>query len=322
MAAITRWVPTSAVRGSRPANRLLVAALVVLIAGCGGAEPAPRTSSAEPIAAPTPRTTSAEPGAWNELAPLPIAAADPAFVATETLAYAAGGVVDGDLSDAAWSYDRANDVWTELPPMPTARQRAAAVIGADGRLYVIGGSDLNTLQISVMEVYDPTDGTWTTAESFSSWAPGAIVDDGGIIVAGDAQVRRYDIGTDTWTDVGSYVEDILGVINIVRHGPSDRLIPYGAGRFRWLDEAVADGGILVQSPEMHDFAGLAAGPDGRLYEIGGQPLGGGDGLADVNVFDPRTATWATGMPLPEPISFVRAVGLSNSILILGPTTDG
>lgn len=206
--------------------------------------------------------------------------------------------------------------------MPTARQRAAAVIGADGRFYVIGGSDLNTLQISVMEVYDPADGTWTTVESFSSWAPGAIVDDGGFIVAGDARVQRYDIGTATWTEVGSYVEDILGVINIVRHGPSDRLILYGAGRFRWLDEAVAAGGILVQSPEMHDFAGLAAGPDGRLYEIGGQPLGGGEGLVDVNVFDPRAATWEPSVPLPEPIKFVRAVSLTNSILILGPPDDG
>src|SRR5688572_1285281 len=321
MAAITRWVPTSAARGSRPANRLPVAALVVLIAGCGGAQSSLPTSSAEPIAAPTPRTTSAEPGAWNELAPLPIAAADPAFAATETVAYALGGVVDGLLSDAAWSYDRGSDEWTELPPMPTARQRAAAVIGADGRVYAIGGSDLNTLHIPVMEVYDPTNGTWTTAESYSSWAPGAIVDDGGIVVAGDAQVRRYDIGTATLTEVGSYVEDILGVINIVRHGPSDRLILYGAGRFRWLDEAIAGGGVLVQSPEMHDFAGLAAGPDGRLYEIGGQPLGGGKGIADVNVFDPRTATWERSVPLPEPIKFVRAVGLSSSILILGPTDD-
>ena len=252
---------------------------------------------------------------------MPIAAADPAFAATETLAYAFGGVIDGVLSDAAWSYDRASNEWTELPSMPTARQRAAAVIGADGRVYVIGGSDPNTLHVPVMEVYDPRNGTWTTSESYSSWAPGAIVDDGGIIVAGDAQVRRYDIGTDTWTDVGFYVEDILGVINIVRHGPSDRLILHGAGRFRWLDEATGRGGVLVQSPEMHDFAGFAAGPDGRLYEIGGQPLGGGEGIADVNVFDPRTATWERSVPLPEPIKFVRAVGLSSSILILGPTDD-
>ena len=274
-AAITRWELTSAARGSRRANRLPVAVLVVLIAGCGGARPALTTSSAEPVDVPVPPTTSAAPGAWNELAPLPIAAGDPAFAATETLAYAAGGVVDGAVSDAVWIYDRASDEWTELPPMPTARQRAAAVIGADGRLYVIGGSDLNTLQSSVMEVYDPADGTWTTVESFTSWAPGAIVDDGGIIVAGDAQVQRYDIGTATWTQVGSYVEDILGAINIVRHGPSGRLILYGAGRFRWLDEAIAGGGILVQSPVMHDFAGSPRGPMGGCTRSVGSRSGAG-----------------------------------------------
>ena len=262
-----------------------------------------------------------DPDGWHQLAQLPIAVSDPAFAATETLAYAAGGVVGGALSNAAWSYDRATDEWTQLAPMPTPRQRAAAVIGADARFYVIGGSDLNAGQISVMEVYDPADGSWTTEESFSSWAPGAVADEGGFIVAGDAQVRRYDIGTATWTEVGSYVEDILGVINLVRHMPSGRLILYGAGRFRWLDEAIADGGIRVESPERHDYAALAAGPDGRLYEIGGQPLGGGEGLADVNVFDPRTATWAPGVPLPEPISFVRAASLTGSILILGPTAD-
>ena len=291
---------------------------MVLITGCGGPAPTAAVASAGPEG----RTaTSAAPGAWNELAPLPIAVGDPAFAATETLAYAAGGVVNGALSNAAWRYDRAVDEWTELPPMPTARQRAAAVIGADGRFYVIGGSDLNGGHVSVMEVYDPADGTWTTEENFSSWGPGAAVDESGFIVAGDARVFRYDIRTATWTEVGSYVEEILGVINVVRHGPSNRLILYGGGRFRWLDEAVAGGGILVESPELHDYAALAAGPDGRLYEIGGQPLGGGDGLADVNVFDPRTATWAPGVPLPEPMSFVRAASLTNSILIVGPTAE-
>jgi len=258
---------------------------------------------------------------WRELAPLPVAAVNAAFAATENGVYAAGGIVNGVPSNAAWRYDRASDKWTELPPMPTARQYAAAVVGPDKRLYVIGGSDMDTLHVPVMEVYDPHEDAWiSSVEAYSSWAPGAAVDGDGIVVAGDAHVQRYDIADGSWAEVGNYVEDILGVINLVEH-PSKRIVLYGAGHFRWLDEAVRDSGILVKSPERRDFAGLAAGPDGRFYEIGGQPLGGGEAIASVHAFDPSTAEWGSAPRLPEPLGFVRASTLGESILVLGPSVD-
>src|SRR5213075_3082754 len=51
--------------------------------------------------------------------------------------------------------------WSTVAPMPTARTDLAAVAGADGKLYAIGGR-VGGSASGVVEVYDPTTDSWTT----------------------------------------------------------------------------------------------------------------------------------------------------------------
>src|SRR5439155_1324569 len=54
--------------------------------------------------------------------------------------------------------------WTTVAPMPTARALAAAVLGSNGRLFVIGGTTSSSLSTptNVVESYNPNTNTWST----------------------------------------------------------------------------------------------------------------------------------------------------------------
>lgn len=90
---------------------------------------------------------------------------------------------DDEESDAAWDargaaldraantslasvemYDPATNTWTERAPLPTPRQAMGADVGADGRIYVVGGapSYMHPKPMDVVEIYDPDTNTWET----------------------------------------------------------------------------------------------------------------------------------------------------------------
>jgi hypothetical protein len=50
-------------------------------------------------------------------------------------------------------------------------------------------------------------------------------------------------------------------------------------------------------PTARDNLAVVAGPDGRIYAIGGQNSSGT--LATVEVYDPQSNTWSTAAPLPS-----------------------
>lgn len=299
-------------------------ALTLALVACGPTPPAP--SGSLPATSPAASVVRVSAGEWVALADLPAPVTVAAFAAAGDVAYVAGGLTDGEPSALAWRYDVAANAWTELPPLPTARAYAGAVIGPDGRFYVISGSIEGQPELqSVVEAYDPADGQWhRLADALGGWSVGAAVDGESIVSAGDAVIERYDIGADQWAEVGSYVEDVLGVMSMVRDPRTEGLLLYAGGTFRWLDESLGNVGLSVTSPAAHGFLTVAPGPDGLIYELGGEPLtwDGARILNGVQTFDTRTAEWAEGPELPEPLGPTRAVGLPDRILALGITADG
>ena len=80
------------------------------------------------------------------------------------------GVVEAyDPSSNTWacsSGDASSGCATHsLAPLPTARQRLAAALGGDGRIYVLGGYNPTGGYLATVEAYTPASNTWSTVAS-------------------------------------------------------------------------------------------------------------------------------------------------------------
>ena len=167
---------------------------------------------------------------------------------------------------------------------------SAAVV--NGKIYVMGGAGADNKPVASVHVYDPATGTWAaradmpTARALfgASAVGGTIYAVGGTTIGLDklAVVEAYDTATDTWTR------------------RADLPTPRNA-----LSTAVVDG---------------------KVYAIGGwgidRPEGGWESLdktavvpdfSTVEVYDPKTDTWATRADMPTARSHMTVSALGGKI---------
>jgi len=140
---------------------------------------------------------------WSSGEPLPEPLSGMAAAAYGDKLYAFGGNTGSTLSDKTYEYDPATDVWQEKAPMPGGGRAYAAAAELDGKIYVIGGWTVNTV-----EIYDPATDTWARAASmnYARQSPGVTTaPDGYLYVSGGGDgwsglnsAERYDPATDTW----------------------------------------------------------------------------------------------------------------------------
>lgn len=180
-------------------------------------------------------------------------------------------------------YDPSNDSWTGLPDMRLARQQPAGATGADGRIYVMGGSDVTFHPVDVTEVFDPGTNQWTTVSHMNKARAGfgaATGSDGRIYVFGGYldgpctnSAEVYDPASDTWAEIAPMNESRCAV----------------AG---------------------------TAGLDGRIYAIGGYNA---SELNSVEVYDPASDQWSYVTPMSAARSgFGAATGFDGTIYAIGP----
>src|SRR4051812_35390828 len=62
---------------------------------------------------------------------------------------------------------QSNGSWQKRAPLPTARQELATA-ALDGKVYVMGGYDINLNSTALVEVYDPGTDTWSTIHPLPS----------------------------------------------------------------------------------------------------------------------------------------------------------
>ena len=124
--------------------------------------------------------------AWEVLAPLPVAVADAAAVNDgQGHILVIGGFVAGGgaRSSEVQRFDVATGSWSTgaLPDLPVALAGARAVLGADDRVYLLGGTDASGQAQAGTWVLDLTAGRWSAgppmAEARSGFAAALGADD-------------------------------------------------------------------------------------------------------------------------------------------------
>ena len=180
-------------------------------------------------------------------------------------------------------------------PGPQQRSYHSAVV-VNGKIYVIGGAGADNKPVASVHVYDPATGTWAaranmpTARALfgASAVGGTIYAVGGTTIGLDklAVVEAYDTATDTWTR------------------RADLPTPRNA-----LSTAVVDG---------------------KVYAIGGwgleRPESGWESrdktavlpdFSTVEVYDPKTDTWAARADMPTARSHMTVSALGGKIYAIG-----
>jgi hypothetical protein len=215
------------------------------------------------------------PGWDNQRAQLPTVRSHLALIAgTDGTMFALGGLDEGDQPNVdVYAYSPDTDSWTasgDVASLPAPRSGLAGAVGADGRLYAIGGNDgLNDLA-SVL-VLDPAAGggsRWAAVKPMSAPRSGLAA-----VVGPDGRI--YAVGGRNG-------------------GPLHTLEAYSPGADTWA--------TLAPMPTARADLGLAVGGDGLLYAVGGTtdaPVSGGgaDSLDVVEIYDPVCDSWRTGPPL-------------------------
>lgn len=186
-------------------------------------------------------------------------------------------------------------VWKVRSAMPVGAVFAGAVLGLDGRIFVISGSTgYEVLLTDAVRVYDPKRDAWTKAAPIPTSRTGhgtAVGSDGKLYVVGGRDRDRkqnvteaYDPKHDAWT----------------------RLAP-------------------MPTPRDALCAVAAKGADGRvrIYAVGGRDRSKpGNGLSTVEAYDPATDTWRSQAPLPLYIHAPAAtLGPDGHIYVVGGTND-
>jgi Kelch motif/Galactose oxidase, central domain len=155
-------------------------------------------------------------GPWNLGANYPLISESVSVSTDGIFGYAAGGF-DGTIfvpTDQFNQYDPVADTWTPLTNLPVAVYDAPSVYAANtNSIYLFGGIDINGIPRDIVQIYDITNGTWTsgtpmpdpTGRYFASAAydatSGKIYVIGGFDGATFSEQTNnwiYDTLTDTW----------------------------------------------------------------------------------------------------------------------------
>jgi len=122
-------------------------------------------------------------------------------------------------------YDPATDTWTERAPMPRPRQEMGAALGADGRIYVVGGaySFGNPLPVDDVDIYDPQTDSWSTGPSLQHPRRALAVvaaPDGRIYAIGGHSIRS---GLSSWlpgSPVKAWGQDLRATVETLETKPN------------------------------------------------------------------------------------------------------
>ncbi|KAK7825227.1 hypothetical protein U0070_009716 [Myodes glareolus] len=213
---------------------------------------------------------------------------------------AAGGYNREECLRTVECYDPHTDHWSFLAPMRTPRARFQMAV-LMGQLYVVGGSNGHSDDLSCGEMYDPSIDDWTPVPELRTNRCNAVCELGGYLyIIGGAEswnclntVERYNPENNTWT--------LIAPMNVARRGAGVAVLDgklFVGGGF--------DGSHAISCVEMYDptknewkMMGNMTSPRSNagittvgstIYAVGG--FDGNEFLNTVEVYNLESNEWS------------------------------
>jgi N-acetylneuraminic acid mutarotase len=250
----------------------------------------------------------------------------------------------GGQKDTVEIYDIATDQWikNDIPPLPLALDHTASVI-YDGKIYVVGGFLEHKVPTDKLFIYDPQTNEWQEGTSLPSprGAMGAEFVDGILYVVGGVNASHipvntnlaYDPKTDTWTTKSPMPTARHHLQTVVVDGKifalggrilGDGIMPEDVeetltnfDRNEIYDPQTNSWTIL--EPMLSKRSGFAAAAplDGNIYVFGGQGVGRGKLMDNVEKYNPILNKWTYEKSIPTARAGLTAVSYGDRIFVLG-----
>lgn len=247
----------------------------------------------------------------------------------------------GYTLNSAELYSPSVDLWISIAGMSVAREAHAATLLNNGQVLVTGGTQyspsLYYVETNTVELYDPTNRTWTTVGSMNakrSFHTATLLKDGKVLVTGGHTVlfphvlnsaEVYDPETKTWSPAGTMsVTRQHHTATLLKDG---RVIVVGGMNKNHDSEGSTDiydpvtgawtaGSNLIERRYGHTATLLC---DGRLLVASGANNTTGPSTSS-DLYDPFTNTWSPS-GVVSPSYFHVAILLSDGrVLIVGGLT--
>lgn len=198
--------------------------------------------------------------------------------------FVAGGF---DVESRLFAFDSEALVWRKGADLPEPRHHAG-LTALDGHVYLAGGHDHGSEAVDTFWRYDPGQDAWEDLPPLPQGPRGALG-----LAALDGKV--YAVGGSSWDLSGPATADCA-----------------------CFDPATMEWTALEPMLTAREHLSVGAA-GGLLVAIGGR--NGGDVAPEMagatEVFDPETASWRTGAPLPVPRSGMGVASSGDAIIVTG-----
>jgi hypothetical protein len=242
-----------------------------------------------------------------------------------------GPAWDSSMAAEVWEANK----WATTGSLNSARNDFTAQPLADGKAFVVGGTNVDWISFSSPKIWDPKTGTWTTSGLMAtarSFPASALLKDGKVIVIGGEYrkdpVDKYLATAEIFNPTtGKFAN--TGSLKVARSGA--------------MAVTLADGRVLVAGG--HTSTGTVADSEiwdpttGKWIVVGATPIWGGSilvpladggallaggedktykGIATAYRLDPKTNKWtATGKMVTAAYNRAAAVLANGQVLVAG-----
>ncbi len=223
-------------------------------------------------------------------------------------------------------FDPATRMWRATARMQTGRGRHTATTVPDGRVLVVGGTEVGNVDLASAELYDRAADVWTAAGSMArarTSHAATLLLDGRVLVTGGASpsatapAEMFDATTNSWLDAapmstgrrGHTATRLFNGKVLVVGGYGDTSIPLASAEI--YDPASgtwSDAGAMSIGRAFHVATLL---PDGTVLASGGIDRSfASPPLASTEIYDPATGAWT----LQSPMNLARVLHTSTLLL--------